>query len=89
MSLTIQGKNLVHQYKSFIQLKKKKLTRFFILLFLRSVATSQLQPTHARKAFPCFDEPSFKAKFSIKVVYPSSGNYSALSNMNLEVKSQL
>ena len=46
----------------------------------RPIATSKFQPTDARKAFPCFDEPSFKSTFSVTLVRPSSG-YIALSNM--------
>lgn len=45
-----------------------------------SIATSKFQPTYARKAFPCFDEPSFKSTFSTVLVRPSQG-YIALSNM--------
>ena len=45
-----------------------------------SIATSKFQPTYARKAFPCFDEPSFKSTFSTVLVRPSEG-YIALSNM--------
>ena len=44
------------------------------------IATSKFQPTYARRAFPCFDEPSFKSTFSTVLVRPSQG-YIALSNM--------
>jgi glutamyl aminopeptidase len=54
----------------------------------RAMATSKFQPTYARRAFPCFDEPSFKSTFSVTLVRPSGSNYIALSNMP-EVRSKV
>uniref|UniRef100_A0A8B9KYR7 Aminopeptidase n=1 Tax=Astyanax mexicanus TaxID=7994 RepID=A0A8B9KYR7_ASTMX len=47
------------------------------------VATSQMHPTHARKTFPCFDEPAMKAVFHITVLH-ERGTV-ALSNGNTTV----
>ncbi|XP_061532510.1 aminopeptidase N [Phycodurus eques] len=44
----------------------------------RIVATSQMHPTHARKTFPCFDEPAMKAVFYITLIH--SPETVALSN---------
>ncbi|XP_055381349.1 uncharacterized protein LOC129611946 [Condylostylus longicornis] len=46
------------------------------------VAATQFQPFYARKAFPCYDEPEFKAKFTIALTHGT--NYTVLSNMRAE-----
>lgn len=43
-----------------------------------------MEPTDARKAYPCFDEPQLKVKYSTTLVHREK--YSALSNMNIKVK---
>ncbi|ELU05923.1 hypothetical protein CAPTEDRAFT_195051 [Capitella teleta] len=35
---------------------------------MRYVMGSQLQPVYARRVFPCFDEPTYKATFSVTIV---------------------
>lgn len=43
------------------------------------IATTQFEPTEARRALPCWDEPSFKATFSVTIVAPRG--LTASSNM--------
>ena len=50
-------------------------------IYFRRIATSKFQPTYARQAYPCFDEPGFKPTFKIRLVRPRNG-YTALSNMD-------
>lgn len=45
----------------------------------RTMASTHFEPTSARMAFPCFDEPSFKANFSVSLRRTSE--HISLSNM--------
>ncbi|XP_025163241.1 aminopeptidase M1-C [Harpegnathos saltator] len=47
----------------------------------RKLLVTQFEPAYARTAFPCFDEPSFKAVFHIRLVHSARSHYRALSNM--------
>jgi aminopeptidase N len=50
------------------------------------VLGTQFEATDARRFFPCWDEPSFRARFQLTVVVPE--NWLAVSNMPVESESK-
>jgi aminopeptidase N len=48
---------------------------------------TQFEPTDARRFFPCWDEPSFRARFQLTAVVPE--NWLAVSNMPVEKETKI
>ncbi|KAL4804225.1 peptidase family M1-domain-containing protein [Aspergillus unguis] len=51
------------------------------------IASTQMEPTDARRAFPCFDEPALKAKFTVSLIADKS--MTCLGNMDVESEKDL
>lgn len=45
------------------------------------IATTQMEPTDCRRAFPCFDEPALKATFTVTLI--ADDKMTCLSNMDV------
>lgn len=51
------------------------------------IASTQMEPTDARRAFPCFDEPALKAKFTVNLIADKS--MTCLGNMDVASEEDL
>ncbi|MEK7284695.1 MAG: M1 family metallopeptidase, partial [Chloroflexota bacterium] len=50
-------------------------------------AATQFEATDARRAFPCFDEPEFKARFALELVHPTG--LAAIANAPIEAQEEI
>lgn len=60
---------------------------FYIFFVYRKLGVTQFEPTSARAAFPCFDEPAFKAMFEISIAHRD--NITVLSNMKISAEENM
>jgi len=51
------------------------------------MATSQMEATDARRAFPCFDEPALKAEFTVTLI--ADKKFTCLSNMDVSSEKEV
>jgi aminopeptidase N len=51
----------------------------------RMMLATQMEPADARRLFPCWDEPVFRARFDLTAIVPT--NYQAVSNMPIQRES--
>lgn len=51
------------------------------------LASTQMEPTDARRAFPCFDEPALKAEYTITLI--ADKGFICLSNMDVKSEKEV
>ncbi|KAG0641126.1 peptidase family M1-domain-containing protein [Tuber brumale] len=54
---------------------------------IKYMATTQMEPTDARRALPCFDQPDLKATWDVTLICDK--NLTALSNMDVKEEKEL
>ncbi|VEU23919.1 DEKNAAC105113 [Brettanomyces naardenensis] len=89
-SETLKKDDIVNLHIKFIGDLNDKMAGFYRSTYeengeVKYLATTQMEPTDCRRAFPSFDEPNLKAKFSISLI--GDKKFTFLSNMDVKEES--
>lgn len=88
LTIPIVGNNLTEGARYFVDIDYVGMMNYFSGFYRSSYnvnntwlyfASTLFEPTYARTAFPCYDEPQIRANFTIRLTHVSS--FEALSNM--------
>ena len=90
LSKKIKGKSVIEI--NFSGILNEKLLGFYRSQYkqgkkIKYLATTQFEAADARRAFPCWDEPEYKATFDISIIADSK--FTAISNMPVESKKKI
>jgi aminopeptidase N len=79
VTLTLSFSGALSQVNTGLYIASAKVPPYYVI-------ASHFEPTDARRAWPCMDEPAFKAVFNISVVKPADAPI-VLSNLPLSARS--
>lgn len=89
---TFEAGTKIQLYIKFIGELNDKMAGFYRSTYeedgkTKYLATTQMEPTDCRRAFPSFDEPNLKAKFTIALT--GDKNLTYLSNMDVQYEKDI
>lgn len=88
--IMLQGNKEYHLVMNFMGTLNNQMRGFYRSTYVdlfdcitkKTIATTQFEPTDARRAFPCIDEPAWKATFQVTLTIPTT--LQCISNTPIE-----